>query len=135
MTSLQRVNLIVVLNKEKTHLLMCLRQKNPYKGQYNFVGGKVTTSETSIEGAYRELFEETNISSNDITIAPLFYTTYYDGLTLEVFSGVLNHEVIIKEEANPLLWVRLNSDFSTSHYAGDGNVQHIVAVVKELYSL
>lgn len=135
MTNLQRVNLIVVLNEEKTHLLMCLRQKNPYKGLYNFVGGKVTTNETSIEGAYRELFEETNISSNDITIAPLFYTTYYDGLTLEVFSGVLKHQVEIIEEANPLMWIRLDSDFTSDQYAGDGNVQHIISVFKERYSL
>lgn len=135
MTKSLRVNLIVVLSASKSHVLMCLRQKEPYIEKYNFVGGKVLENETSLEGAYRELFEETNISSNDIDISPLFTTTYHDGLILEVFSGIIEHTVEIIEEANPLEWIRLDNDFLNDTYAGDGNVQHIIACVKERYSL
>lgn len=135
MISKSRVNLIVVLSESMTHVLMCLRQKDPYKGKYNFVGGKVHSLETSLEGAYRELFEETNISSSDIEISPLFSTTYYDGLTLEVFSGVIQRTVDIIEEANPLEWIRLDNAFPSEEFAGDGNIEHIITCVKELYNL
>lgn len=135
MTNHFRVNLIVVLNQSKTHVLMCHRQKDPYYLKYNFVGGKVEANETSLEGAYRELFEETNISSNDIDISPLFSTFYYDDLVLEVFSGILNKTVEIIEEANPLKWICLDENFLSDKYAGDGNIQHIVECVRNKHSL
>lgn len=135
MTKNKRVNLVVVLSESKSHVLMCLRQKDPYLGKYNFVGGKVLPQETSLEGAYRELFEETNIASSDISISPLFTTHYQDGLSLEVFTGVIKRTVDIIEEANPLEWIRLDNSFDSSDFAGDGNVQHIIACVKDLYSL
>lgn len=130
-----RVNLIVVLNESQTHVLMCLRQKDPYKGKYNFVGGKLHPKEDSLLGAYRELFEETNISKRDIVLKPLFTSHYFDdSLQLEVFSGVLKHDVNLIEEANPLKWIRLDSDFLSQDYAGDGNVQHILACLTYKYT-
>ena len=56
-------NCIIVLNKTKDRALFCKRQKDPYKGLYNFVGGKVEPGEDSETAAYREdvlLKEETN---------------------------------------------------------------------------
>ena len=53
-------NCIVVFNKAKDAALFCKRQKNPYEGRYNFVGGKVEPGDTSEDAAYRELQEETN---------------------------------------------------------------------------
>ena len=40
-------------------VLFCIRAKEPYKGLYNFVGGKVEEDETNDEAAYRELYEKT----------------------------------------------------------------------------
>ena len=47
------VNLIIVLNQDKDQVLMCYRKKDPYKGLYNFVGGKVEEDEDHLEAAYR----------------------------------------------------------------------------------
>ena len=38
---MRKLNLIVVFNKNMDESLFCIRAKEPYKGMYNFVGGKV----------------------------------------------------------------------------------------------
>ncbi|CAM4265724.1 NUDIX hydrolase [Erysipelothrix aquatica] len=57
----KQVNVVIVFNTDETDVLMCLRMKNPYLGLYNFLGGKKETQETDLEGAYRELYEESGI--------------------------------------------------------------------------
>ena len=58
---MRKLNLIVVFNKNLNKALFCIRAKEPYKGMYNFVGGKVEEGETNDEAAYRELFEKNSI--------------------------------------------------------------------------
>ena len=65
---LKRFNCIVVFDKNMEKLLFCKRAKDPYKGLYNFVGGKLEEGETGICAAYRELCEETGISKRDIRL-------------------------------------------------------------------
>ena len=65
---MRNLNLIVVFNKNLDKGLFCIRAKQPYKGMYNFVGGKAEEGETKEEAAYRELFEETGISKKDINL-------------------------------------------------------------------
>ena len=38
--NMRKLNLIVVFNQNLTKGLFCIRAKEPYKGKYNFVGGK-----------------------------------------------------------------------------------------------
>lgn len=38
---MQGYNCIIVYNQYKDKLLFCKRRKDPYKGLYNFVGGKI----------------------------------------------------------------------------------------------
>ena len=64
---MKRMNVIVVFDKELKNVLMCKRTKEPYKGLYNLVGGKIE-ADNSLEEAYRELEEETAISKKDISI-------------------------------------------------------------------
>ena len=52
---MKRLNLIVVFNKDLTKALFCIRAKEPYKGLYNFVGGKVEENEPNDEAAYRSM--------------------------------------------------------------------------------
>ena len=65
---MRKLNLIVVFDKTLNKALFCIRAKEPYKGLYNFVGGKVEKNETNDDAAYRELFEETGISKKDIKL-------------------------------------------------------------------
>ena len=99
MENFKHYNCIVVFSKNRDRILFCKRMKPPYEGLYNFVGGKVETGENSIHAAYRELYEETGISRNQITLFPLMDITYYQRkFVLELYVGQLQDEVELIEE-------------------------------------
>ena len=110
-------NCIIVFNKTKDRALFCKRQKDPYKGLYNFVGGK----------------EETGITRDQIRIYRLMDIRYYhQGFDLQLYVGKLDEDVPVKEETNPLLWLPLTEDFTDrDRFAGEQNIAHIMNVALE----
>ena len=72
---MKKLNVILVYNEDKTKILMCKREKNPYKGLFNLVGGKLEEGETEIEGAYRELEEETGLVAEGVELLHSIYPT------------------------------------------------------------
>ncbi|MGD9604671.1 MAG: NUDIX hydrolase [Bacilli bacterium] len=128
---MQGYNVIMVYSPNLDQLLFCKRTKNPYKGLYNLVGGKIEKNESSEEAAYRELFEETGITKSDIKLNHFFdITYYYQDCYVEIFVGKLNNEVQLIEEKNSLFWSDLNQNFFGPMYAGEGNIGHMVEQVK-----
>ncbi len=125
-------NCIIVFNKTKDAALFCKRQKDPYKGLYNFVGGKVEQGEESTAAAYRELYEETGITRLQTRLYRLMdIRYYYQDFDLELYVGKLDEDVPLKEEANPLLWLPLTEDFTDKdRFAGEQNIAHIMNVAK-----
>ena len=123
-------NCIVVFDEEQSHILFCKREKEPYKGLYNFVGGKVENGENGLDAAYRELFEETGIDERQITLYQLMDITYYQqGFVLEIYIGKLSSEVTLIEEANPLKWISVKENFANQErFSGEQNIAHIVNV-------
>ena len=99
---MRNLNLIVVFNTNLDKVLFCIRAKEPYKGLYNFVGGKVENGESNAEAAYRELFEETGISRNDIELEHFMDLNYFKyENNLQVYYGILKHEVdLVKKKIN-----------------------------------
>ena len=130
---MKTANLVVVLDKENKSVLLCKRRKNPYKGLLNFVGGKLEPDEDSAAAAYRELREETGITDADISLTHLMDLTYFTwDLKQEVVFGWLNKSVSLKEEVNELLWVDKEQNyFDMSHFAGEGNMGHIMEQIKQ----
>ena len=87
---MKKLNLILVLNKKETKILMCKREKEPYKGQYNLVGGKVEENEDELDAAYRELQEETGITNKDILLTNIMNFQYKVlDKELEIYIGKL----------------------------------------------
>ena len=129
---MKRLNLIVVFNKDLTKALFCIRAKEPYKGLYNFVGGKVEVNESNDEAAYRELFEETGISSNDIELDHFMDLNYFKyENNLQVYYGILKNEVTLVEEKNKLEWVTINEELlNNEKFAGNYNIPHIIKQIK-----
>lgn len=98
-----KMNIIAVYNKKEDKILMCLRKKEPYKGLYNLVGGKVEENETGLESAYRELEEESGITKEDIVLTHLMTCNYQmSNNELQVYVGKLKKEVKEIEEVNKL---------------------------------
>ena len=129
---MKKYNVIVVFDKNLNKTLMCKRTKEPYIGMYNLVGGKIEKENDGLNEAYRELFEETNISKNDVELKHFMNIEYvsFDKL-LEVYYGVLNKEVDLVEEVNKLEWVDVNDNFfDMTKYAGEGNIGHIIEEIK-----
>jgi len=126
------VNLIAVFNASADRVLMCKRKKKPYKGLYNFVGGHIEEGEESLCAAYRELFEETGITRDDIKLIHLMDTVYHmDSCRMEVYVGRLNKEIEPHGDENELVWMTLDHDFfSMEKFAGEGNIGHIMEHVK-----
>lgn len=125
-------NVIAVFSPDRQKMLMCKRVKDPYKGLYNMVGGKIKQDENGYAAAYRELYEETGITQADIRIIHLMDFTYpICDEYVEVYAGGLKREVTLREEKNPLLWVSTDENFfDMTKYAGEGNIGHIMEHIK-----
>ena len=130
---MKKLNVIIVYNKDENKILMCKREKEPYKGKFNLVGGKVELNEDELSGAYRELQEETGITNQDISLAHLMNFQYpFNDMELEVFYGKLNKEVTLVEEVNHLQWMdKKENFFDYNKFAGEGNIGHMVRQVEE----
>ena len=131
---MKKLNVILVYNKEEDKILMCKREKAPYKGKLNLVGGKVEQNEDELHAAYRELREETGITDKDITLTHIMNFQYkMKDMELEVYAGKLNKNVDLIEELNKLYWIDKNENFfDLEKYAGEGNIGHMVQQV-EIY--
>ena len=121
-------NLIVVFDEPAENLLFCLRRKNPYKGMYNFVGGKIEPGEDGFAAAYRELWEETGITSDDIQLHSVMVLDYpLESIHMEAYAGRLNKPFEVHGEENDLCWLPLTENFfDLNRFAGIGNVGHII---------
>ena len=128
---MRRMNVILVYSPDRTQLLLCRRKKPPYQGLLNFVGGKLEPGENGLDGAYRELQEETGITRADISLQHLMDFTYYmEDALMEVYYGQLLHPVAVRDEVNHLLWLNADEDFSdVTRFAGCGNMKHMVCLI------
>ena len=128
---MKKLNIEIVYNKDETKILMCKRVKDPYKGKFNLVGGKVEEGENELEAAYRELNEETGITKEDIVLTNLMNFEYVmSDFELEVYVGKLNKEVNLVEEVNTLHWMDVNENyFDKEKFAGEGNIGHMIELI------
>ncbi|MCI5984212.1 MAG: NUDIX hydrolase [Firmicutes bacterium] len=129
---MKKYNIIVIFNKELNKTLMCKRTKEPYKGMFNLVGGKIEKENDGLNEAYRELFEETGICNNDISLIHFMNIEYITfNKMIEIYYGILNKDVHLIEEVNKLEWIDMNDNFfDMQKYAGEGNIGHIIEEIK-----
>ena len=129
---MRKLNLIVVFSKDLKEALFCIRAKDPYKGLYNFVGGKVEKGESNKAAAYRELFEETGISKEDIKLDHFMDLNYFKyENNLQVYYGILEKKIKLIEEKNKLVWLPIDENLlDNSKFAGNYNIPHIVRQIK-----
>ena len=131
---MKKLNVIIVYDKDQSKILMCKREKEPYKGMFNLVGGKVEENENELHAAYRELEEETGITAKDINLVNVMNFEYkMSDIELELYAGKLNKDVEVVEEVNKLYWMDSKENFfDLEKFAGEGNIGHMLKQV-ELY--
>lgn len=128
---MEAVNLIIVVDQTRENVLMCKRRKDPYKGLYNFVGGKREKGETPLMAAYRELYEESGFTSDDLSLIHLMNFTYLvDECVVEVFLGFLQTDKQPYGDENELLWMKRSENFFDDRFAGEGNIGHMMKHVE-----
>jgi len=128
---------IWVFNSTADKVLMCKRHKEPYKGLFNLVGGKIEANEDGLTAAYRELREETGIA--DIELTHLMDFAYYSSalrpkepVRVEVYIGKLKHDVPVSGDEKELVWIDVTEDFfDMTRFAGEGNIGHIHQIIKQ----
>lgn len=130
--NMQGYNCIMVYSHDTKRILMCRRKKDPYKGLSNLVGGKIEPGEDGCDAAYRELFEETGISGDDIELKHLMdFTYYFQKCYVEIYVGRLAPGVVPKGDENELYWSDFDHDFfDMALYAGEGNIGHMIEQVR-----
>lgn len=131
---MQGYNCIMIYDRTGEKLLFCKRRKDPYKGKYNLVGGKIEPGEDGFAAAYRELEEETGISRGQVTLRHMMDFTYHNqACYVEVYVGRLSEDVVLREEKNPLVFLTVAKEdfFSLEKYAGEGNIGHMAEQVKD----
>lgn len=89
-------------------------------------------NESNDEATYRELFEETGISHNDIELEHFMDLNYFKyENNIQVYYGILKHDVKLVEEKNKLEWVNINVELlNCNKFAGNYNIPHIITQIK-----
>ena len=83
---MKKMNVIVIFDKNHENVLMCKRTKDPYKGMYNLVGGKIEKENDGLNEAYRELEEETgNKASSLKKLGEIYPTCGYSNEIIHIY--------------------------------------------------
>ena len=140
----QRYNVIVVFDPNYEAVLLELKHKGPYPGQYNFPGGKLEEGEEPQESAERELLEETKLGPDNIWSLKWLVTHSFpdgpnDAIILDVFYTRLKTfgdiEVLPTntDVGDPLCWraVESISNANDATLAGQGNLPYLVRLARE----
>ncbi len=106
-------DIILVTKGENPKILLIERKHNPYKDTWAFPGGFVEIDEDIEAGALRELKEETNLESVDITQFKTYGAVDRDprGRTISVvYYGFVDVELNTKagDDASEAKWFNLN---------------------------
>jgi len=127
---MKKFNLVMAFSQDKQRVLMLYRSKDPYKGLFNMIGGKIEQGENHLDSAYRELLEETGISKEDIFLKPFIDFVWHPlDMSMDVFIGRLNKEVELVEEVHTLHWFSVYENFfDMTKFAGEGNIGHMMEI-------
>ena len=127
----QGYNVIWIFDPSGKKVLMCKRHKEPYKGLYNLVGGKIEQGEDGLSAALRELKEETGITGVHLTHLMDFTYHLTDCCRVEVYVGKLAQDVITCGDEKELSWIDTSENFfDMTRFAGEGNIGHILEIIK-----
>ena len=104
---------VLVINKKTDEILLIKRLNEPFKNCWALPGGFVDENEDLEKEARRELFEETNIETNEMIQIGTFGKPYRDprGHMISVAyqtNLIENQKVKAKDDAKDVKWFSIN---------------------------
>lgn len=129
---------IFLFTKDYKKVLMVKRNKPPYKGCWNGIGGKIEGTETEIQAAIRECYEETGIKLEN---PKLFITYIYpetnkinNGTNLSVLYSFIDEVTINPNNEGIYEWkdISFALDFNNKQLAGFANISQFI---KEIFDI
>ena len=129
---------IFLFTKDYKKVLMVKRNKPPYKGCWNGIGGKIEENETEIQATIRECYEETEIKLDN---PKLFITYIYPetnqmnkGTNLSVLYDFIDEVQVKSNYEGVYEWKDINFalDFNNKELAGLANISQFI---KEIFDI
>lgn len=129
---------IMLFTKDYKKVLLVKRNKKPYQGMWNGIGGKIEEGETEINAAKRECFEETKIKLEN----PKLLVTYKypesnpknSGANLNVIYDFVDEVKVLDNYEGTYEWkpVEFVMDSESREIAGFSN---LCQFVKEIFDI
>ncbi len=132
--------LILVFNEDYSKLLLVKRNKEPYKGCFNGIGGKIE-AETPINCAIRECWEETGIKLiNPRLLVTLIYPTSNvrnSGTKLNVIYDCVKEENIKDNYEGHYEWKDISfvMNINNKQIAGLSNLNQFVKEILDIENI
>lgn len=143
----QPYTVVVLLNGDGSKVLLTKKDRTAFAGMLNGVGGKIEDGETPMDGAYREVQEETSLKPEDIDmmtwLGTLIIPEQCDERNadkypeLHFFSGIVNDESKAHKpdsETEPIAWYEIGEDnmpISDLEVAGDGDLRYFITLARK----
>jgi len=130
----KKYTLIIIYDNDEERVLMKRAAKEPFKGKYNVLGGKIEPSEYPLMSAYREMEEESGYTEADVKLKPMMnYHWQPLDTDMYVFYGTVNkRKSYVKEnKEDDYIWMSVSADFFIEElFAGYGNIGHMIRLLK-----
>jgi 8-oxo-dGTP diphosphatase len=132
-----------VFDYDMKNVLMLNRIKDPYKGKFNGVGGKIENNELPYQAMIRELEEETGYLESDMIKNEHLMTIIFPNndihIQLNIFYHILKKEIflsgknqkVINEGTLTVLNIQKEKllHIENNTLAGDGNVTYFIYTI------
>mgnify|MGYP000097270489 CR=1 FL=1 len=124
--------LMFVFDFHMRNVLMMKRDKPPYAGCLNGIGGKIEEQDTNpLHAIYREMMEETGLEYGDvIEVKPLVRESYPSGNVVYVFYGRQGAHAgkPQQKDEGTLIWYPADelTDVRDPRLAGEGNTAYFI---------
>jgi len=138
-----RWSVVYLFNPDLSEVLFVRKNRGPFPGKLNGVGGKLDLTKDGYAGgiahdftfmnacARREIMEETGVIIDSSELNLLVKETFYDehqyGAELWVYCGIVKKDSVLQLEDEKQIWYRVISVFNPQNHkdlAGNGNIPY-----------